>query len=49
MSRTCTSLFVAVHRHSHLVSDTLYGVSPYPTPTLSLLEWVASNTRGTVR
>jgi hypothetical protein len=34
--------FIAVDRHSHSVSDTLYGVFPYIVPTLMLLNWVAS-------
>lgn len=38
----CTQVFLAVDRHSHSVSDTLYGVFPYIVPTLMLLNWVAS-------
>lgn len=40
----CVQVFVAVDRHSHSVSDTLYGVFPYFIPTLMLLDWVASKT-----
>ena len=40
----CAQVFVAVDRHSHSVSDTLYGVFPYVVPCLMLLNWVASKT-----
>ncbi|HTO74039.1 MAG TPA: hypothetical protein VMJ30_09470 [Gemmatimonadales bacterium] len=36
--------FLAVDRHSHSVSDTLYGVFPYVVPFLMPLYWVASRT-----
>jgi hypothetical protein len=39
----CTT-FVAVDRHSHSVSDTLYGLFPYWVPTLLLLERIAAHT-----
>lgn len=42
----CAQVFVAVDRHSHSVSDTLYGVFPYVVPCLILLNWVASKTSG---
>ncbi len=42
----CTQVFLAVDRHSHSVSDTLYGVFPYVVPCLMLLNWVASKTSG---
>jgi hypothetical protein len=35
---------LAVDRHSHSVSDTLYGVFPSVVPCLMLLYWVASRT-----
>lgn len=38
----CVQVFWAVDRHSHSVSDTLYGVYPFILPTLLLLDWVAS-------
>lgn len=38
----CGQVFLAVDRHSHSVSDTLYGIFPYIAPTLMLLNWVAS-------
>jgi len=40
----CVNVFIAVDRHSHSVSDTLYGIFPFVVPTLILLEWVASKT-----
>lgn len=42
----CAQVFVAVDRHSHSVSDTLYGIFPYIVPTLIVLEWLASRTSG---
>lgn len=42
----CVQVFLAVDRQSHSVSDTLYGVYPFILPTLLLLDWVASRTRG---
>jgi hypothetical protein len=40
----CLQVFVAVDRHSHSASDTLYGIFPYVVPALMLLNWVASKT-----
>ena len=40
----CVQVFLAVDRHSHSASDTLYGVFPYIVPCLMLLNWVASKT-----
>lgn len=40
----CVQVFVAVDRHSHSVSDTLYGIFPFVVPALMLLNWVASKT-----
>lgn len=40
----CAQVFVAVDRHSHSVSDTLYGIFPYFIPCLIVLNWVASKT-----
>ena len=40
----CAEVFLAVDRHSHSVSDTLYGVFPYVVPCFILLYWVASKT-----
>jgi hypothetical protein len=40
----CVQVFVAVDRHSHSGSDTLYGVYPFILPTLLLFDWVATRT-----
>jgi len=40
----CVQVFLTVDRHSHSVSDTLYGIFPYIIPALMLLNWVASKT-----
>lgn len=36
--------FVAIDRHSHSASDTLWGVFPYAALFAILVQWVASNT-----
>lgn len=36
--------FLAIDRHSHSVSDTLYGIFPYWVPALGILLWIASRT-----
>jgi len=40
----CVQVFVAIDRHSHSVSDTLYGIFPYFACCFLLLNWIASNT-----
>jgi hypothetical protein len=40
----CVTVFVAVDRHSHSVSDTLYGVYPFFVSTFLLVDWVARRT-----
>jgi hypothetical protein len=42
----CVQVFLAVDRHSHSVSDTLYGVFPYFLPSWMFLNWIASKTSG---
>ena len=42
----CVQVFIAIDRHSHSVSDTLYGVFPYFVCTFLLMEWLASRTSG---
>ncbi len=42
----CAQVFRAVDRHTHSVSDTLYGIFPYVVPALMLLNWVASKSSG---
>jgi hypothetical protein len=36
----CITVFVAVDRHSHSVSDTLYGVFPFFVCTFLLVDWI---------
>jgi len=43
----CAQVFVAVDRHSHSVSDTLYGVFPFFVCTFLLLDWFAQRTSRT--
>lgn len=38
----CAQAFIAVDRHSHSASDTLFGFFPYIAPTFLLLNWLAS-------
>lgn len=40
------SVFVAIDRHSHSATDTLYGIFLFVVPTLMLWTWVASKTSG---
>jgi hypothetical protein len=40
----CVTVFVAVDRHSHSASDTLYGIFPFFTCTFLLLDWVGRQT-----
>lgn len=39
----CLNVFVAIDRHSHSVSDTLYGVFPFFTCTFLIVDWIARN------
>jgi len=45
----CAQVFLAVDRHSHSASDTLYGIFPYVVPSLMLLNWVATKTAGSAK
>lgn len=36
----CALVFVAVDRHSHSLSDTLYGIFPFLAATFLLLDWL---------
>ena len=38
------NVFVAVDRHSHSASDTLYGVFPYAALFAIITMWIASHT-----
>jgi drug/metabolite transporter (DMT)-like permease len=40
----CVQVFVAVDRHSHSVSDTLYGIFPFVVPAFGILLWIPSKT-----
>jgi hypothetical protein len=40
----CTQVFLAVDRHSHSASDTLYGVFPFLASAFLLFDWVAGKT-----
>jgi hypothetical protein len=44
----CATVFLAVDRHSHSVSDTLYGIFPFFVCTFLLMDWVGSRTSGRV-
>jgi hypothetical protein len=40
----CLTVFRAVDRHSHSVSDTLYGVFPFFICTFLLVDWIGGRT-----
>ena len=40
----CVHVFVAVDRHSHSASDTLYGALPFWVSAWTIFGWVASRT-----
>jgi len=40
----CVNVFLAIDRHSHSASDTLYGIFPYFVCTLVIVGWIASRT-----
>ncbi len=42
----CVQVFLAVDRHSHSASDTLYGMFPFVVPALLVLNWLAEKTSG---
>jgi hypothetical protein len=39
----CVQVVIAVDRHSHSVSDTLYGIFPFVVPCLMILNWVVED------
>ena len=45
----CLQVFLAVDRHSHSASDTLYGVFPYFACTFLLYNWLASKSSAEVK
>lgn len=40
----CATVFIAVDRHVHSISDLLYGIFPYVTSTLLLIDRIAERT-----
>jgi hypothetical protein len=40
----CVTVFRAVDRHSHSVSDTLYGIFPFFVCTFLMIDWLGSRT-----
>jgi hypothetical protein len=40
----CITVFIAIDRNSHSVSDTLYGIFPYFVSAFTILFWIAANT-----
>lgn len=42
----CVQVFIAVDRHSHSASDTLYGIFPFWAPTFLVVAWIADRTGG---
>lgn len=42
----CVQVFIAVDRHSHSATDTLYGIFPFWAPTFLALAWIADRTGG---
>lgn len=40
----CLQVFVAVDRHSHSASDTLYGVFPFFVSVFLLFDWIGRKT-----
>lgn len=40
----CASVFLAVDRHSHSVSDTLYGIFPFFACAFLLFDWIGART-----
>jgi hypothetical protein len=42
----CVTVFLAMDRHSHSASDTLYGIFPFFACTFLLLDWIGGRTSG---
>jgi hypothetical protein len=42
----CLTVFLAVDRHSHSVSDTLCGIFPFFACAFLLLDWIGGRTSG---
>jgi hypothetical protein len=43
----CVNVFLAIDRHSHSASDTLYGVFPFFVCSFLLVDWIAEKTTRT--
>ncbi|MEJ7746702.1 MAG: hypothetical protein WKF61_08100 [Luteimonas sp.] len=43
----CVHVFLAIDRHSHSASDTLYGMFPYLACVFQLFDWLASRSSRT--
>jgi len=42
----CVQVFIAIDRHSHSASDTLFHVFPYFASCFLLLNWLGANASG---
>jgi drug/metabolite transporter (DMT)-like permease len=40
----CVTVFIAIDRNSHSVSDTLYGFFPFFVSAFTILFWIDGNT-----
>jgi len=40
----CVQVFLAIDRHSHSASDTLYNIFPYFASVFLLVNWLAART-----
>lgn len=40
----CITVFRAIDRNAHSVSDTFYGIFPYVVSAFTILFWIAANT-----
>ena len=40
----CITVFIAIDRNSHSVSDTLYSLFPFFVSAFTILFWIAANT-----
>ena len=40
----CITVFIAMDRNSHSVSDTLYSLFPFFVSAFTILFWIAANT-----
>ena len=40
----CVQVFLAIDRHSHSASDTLFGIFPYFVCCFLLFDWIARKT-----